>query len=414
MHKIYVPKENVNDSSVLVIKVHYQNGDFVEHGDLVILLETTKTVIEISSPASGYITLAVNEGVEVPVKALLFEVNEFEQTKNISGQENIKSSSLGLVISKAAREASEKFGVNLEGFSDEWVTKSKIEKIAGLPFQDEAKQLNDDEIIEQNLPSTLLRFSKEGIAKRKKSEIKSLDIGLANGLTSTIGIDIRIDSTRSINNDYIFSDGISDLVVFEASRLLKKYPKLNAFCINKDEIGLYDSVNVGWSFDDGENLKVISIENSDLLPLKKLQEEILEIYGLYDSGGAIPLEKLVSSTFTFSDLSGSQATFMLPLLNGLQSLILGLCKKSSSEYSLFATFDHRLTEGLYTSRFLSELREKILEHFFDDVASKLNIKCFFCENLLRNEMSLGSKGFLMLRVADGSYRDVCRNCYEGL
>lgn len=413
MHRVYVPRENVNDSSVLVIKVHYQSGDYVEDGAVVMLLETTKTVVEIRSPASGYITLFANEGVEATVKAVLFEINESSKAKNILESVGIKTEAKGVTLSKAAQETSKKFGISLEGFSDEWVTKAKIEKIAGLPSGVEKKYLNEFTAPEKNEPPSFLRFTKVGVTKRKKSEIKNIESGIANGLTSTIGIDIEIDGARYSDKDYIFSDGISDLVVFEASRLLKRYPKLNAFYIDEDDIGLYDSVNVGWSFDDGENLKVISISDVNVLPLKKLQDTICEVYELYDSGGAIPLEKLMSSTFTFSDLSGTQTTFMLPLLNGLQSLILGLCKKSSSEYSLFATFDHRVSEGLYVSRFLSELRERVLSHFAVG-KSDLDIKCYFCENSLRNDLSLGGKGFLMLRVADGSHRDVCRNCYEGL
>ncbi len=80
---------------------------------------------------------------------------------------------------------------------------------------------------------------------------------------------------------------------------------------------------------------------------------------LYESNKPIPVELLEGSTVTLSDLSITGASFMLPLLIGQQSLILGIVKHEAAHFEVFASFDHRLAEGLRVARFLESLRERI-------------------------------------------------------
>ena len=47
MNDVYVPRENVNDDSVIINLVHFSSGSIVKKGQVVVEIETSKTSIEI-------------------------------------------------------------------------------------------------------------------------------------------------------------------------------------------------------------------------------------------------------------------------------------------------------------------------------------------------------------------------------
>ena len=133
---------------------------------------------------------------------------------------------------------------------------------------------------------------------------------------------------------------------------------------------------------------------------------------LYESAESIPTELLTTSTVTITDLSHTPAQFMFPLINGRQSLIIGIVRGSRSLYSIFASFDHRVSEGLNITEFLSELKERVESHFYDFFDS-IDLRCDGCEKNISEEISLGNRGFINMTLPDGSEGKFCRNCYSG-
>ena len=83
-----------------------------------------------------------------------------------------------------------------------------------------------------------------------------------------------------------------------------------------------------------------------------------------------------------------------------------------SQYSIFASFDHLVSEGLNVTKFLSELKGRVESHFYDSSAG-FNLYCDGCEKTISEEISLGNRGFINITLFDGSTGCFCRNCYEG-
>ena len=122
------------------------------------------------------------------------------------------------------------------------------------------------------------------------------------------------------------------------------------------------------------------------------------------------LNKMVNSTVTLSDLSRLGVENMSPLLNGDQSFILGVTRKAKNIFQIIGVHDHRVTEGLAVSKFLCELRDRILLHF-DGKNSKLF--CNTCEKNIKDEVSLGNRGLIRIINANGEEVSICRNCFDG-
>lgn len=52
------------------------DGDYVQHAEIIVEVETDKAVAEVEAPASGYLTIAAQEGESIPVGGLLADIDE--------------------------------------------------------------------------------------------------------------------------------------------------------------------------------------------------------------------------------------------------------------------------------------------------------------------------------------------------
>jgi len=422
MIEVLVPRENGKDESVGILQVNFVSGSKVKKGDIVVSIETSKTNIDIDAPEDGVITHRLEKGAEVNVGSHLFSIANSEVFKpDVNGQStahdielNIDSQKIKAKFSIAAIKRAKQLGVNLDQFEHGWVTSSDVERRAGLAIPRAISQQAFAETITEikNLPVLAVSSTKVVPPKRKQSEAKNLIAGDHGNTTSTIGVEIKLSGEIIVPPPFLFKGGISDLLVFESARLLRQYPELNAAYIDEKSYAHYEQVNFGWSFDNGKNLKVLAVKDADKQSLRELQIEVGRLLDLYDSGGSIPIDLLVESTVTFSDLSRSSASFMLPLINGRQTLFLGLGKKSKYAYEILAAFDHRVSEGLSVANFLAELKFRVLSYFINR-DGVINASCYVCGKSMCEELALGHRGFIKMTLANGEDENLCRNCFEG-
>jgi pyruvate/2-oxoglutarate dehydrogenase complex dihydrolipoamide acyltransferase (E2) component len=193
--------------------------------------------------------------------------------------------------------------------------------------------------------------------------------------------------------------------------LLKQYEQLNSFYINEKEYGEYNHVNAGFSFDNDSNLKVLSIQEVDKFSLVEIQNEIVRLLELYESNETIDEETLTSSTFTISDLSNTEASYMMPLVSKNQSSIIGITKVGNL-FNIYIGFDHKVTSGLYVSKFLKELKTNIESHFYNENSIDY-LFCSKCEMSAHEAKNLKNTGFIKMVGFDGSELIICENCFNG-
>jgi pyruvate/2-oxoglutarate dehydrogenase complex dihydrolipoamide acyltransferase (E2) component len=317
----------------------------------------------------------------------------------------------------AARRAAQSHGVADERFAaGAWVTAGDVIAICGARAATPPPPAPAASVGRRIAEGPA--YSLEMQSKRKRIEIRNLAIGNSHSSTSTIGAAFALSGVRLIKPPPIFREPIADLVIFEGARLLKKFARLNACWMDERQIALYETVNFGVSFDSGDNLKVLAIRNADQCSLIDVQTQYLQLLDLYESGDRIEEALLTDATVTLSDLSGVPISFMHPLLNGRQSLILGVTHASAERFDVFASFDHRVSEGLAVARFLEELKLRVLSHFRADSIVRADglvrdLSCSACMKPMTEELRLGGRGLLNVTLGDGSEGLLCRNCFVG-
>jgi pyruvate/2-oxoglutarate dehydrogenase complex dihydrolipoamide acyltransferase (E2) component len=176
---------------------------------------------------------------------------------------------------------------------------------------------------------------------------------------------VRIPRLRAgLERIGLTSVGVGALVIFEAARLLRKYPEFNAIH-DRGKIGIYSDVNVGWAIDGGQGLMVPVVPAAD----QKTPQEIVEIMQRHIDGyveGKLGTTDFLGGTFTVSDLSGDGISNFNPLISQGQAAILGVGGEldGAGNETLYLTlaFDHQLAEGRKAAQFVRDLASRLEAH----------------------------------------------------
>ena len=422
--KVYAEKDNVNDEEVIILQINFNEGDAVKEGDHILDLETSKTVIEIESPQDGFLKLFVEEDQELPIGECLFEILETQSELVINQSDNATSEVINplkddYIFSKEAKEKLDELGISDYSFDKKMVSIQDVLMLVSEREVNNGTKKNiyntnnqqADSKSEENLPK-FSKFLRKKHSLRKRSEIKNLSLNGNLSTQSVIATTVRTLPNRSYETPFLFKDSISDIATYEISKALLRYPELNSFYINDKEYGEYEEINAGFSFDNDSNLKVFSINNTNNLTLQEIQNKIQEYLELYESNKPIDEKILFSATFTISDLSKSGASFMIPLVSSYQSSIIGITKVSNYSYSLFVGFDHKISSGLYVSKFLEHLKDNIESHFINENTINF-LRCDKCEMSAKEAKSLKNIGFVQMLNFEGNTINICENCFNG-
>ena len=119
--KIIIEKETASDDYVVVYEINYNDGDFVESGEEVGSVETSKATFEIYAPISGYIYYYVSLLDEIPIGSTFAVVSQEKETiapppPKSNNNTNIDNS---ILISKKANELIKKHNLDIAIFGND-------------------------------------------------------------------------------------------------------------------------------------------------------------------------------------------------------------------------------------------------------------------------------------------------------
>jgi pyruvate/2-oxoglutarate dehydrogenase complex dihydrolipoamide acyltransferase (E2) component len=257
------------------------------------------------------------------------------------------------------------------------------------------------------------------LSKMKRSEGANLAAGVANAVSSAITVGCYTRGLRELIDARMDGGNASAVIVYEVSRLLRKYPTLNAAYRNGAML-LYEQVNVGFAMDDGRGLKVAVLSNCDTLSLHQVTERLRDLTVTY-LDDKLGVSQISNATFTISDLAGMGVSSFLPLISENQSGILGIGGEQfapDSRYGFFnmtLAFDHQLSDGRIASLFLNDLKERLQSYentLLGNEAKQKREKELCCSRCFRSLSTLKSmdRHLFVLAEPDGY---LCTLCAEG-
>lgn len=395
--------EGIHEGKILEWK--YKQGDKVEEGETLVIIETDKVNAEIPIPVDGTIVkLGPPEGEIIHVGDLLARIDDGEGDSEEASEEktekqvdtkeddNIEEDEGGVV---GKLESSDEMIESYETKSE----KSKSERVRATPVARKlASDLNIDiqeikgsgehgrvlkEDIENHKGQSQKQTNRQGqkvfnapeikvYEADRREKISSLRKSVVNAMTlskqvipHTTLID-ELDVTDLVNFRNNHKEKAADegvkltymaFIIKALSKAIKDYPILNAsFDQINEEIIYRSQVNVGIAVDTPDGLIVPNIKNADTLSLFETARKVEELASLAKER-KIQLSDLQRGTISITNFGAFDAISGTPIIKHPEVAILGIGKIDKKPVvrnneivirdilPLSLTFDHRIIDG---------------------------------------------------------------------
>jgi pyruvate/2-oxoglutarate dehydrogenase complex dihydrolipoamide acyltransferase (E2) component len=434
LQQITVPLLAVNDTSLTVVDLAFSTGQPVKKGDIILVFETSKTTYEVEAEANGFVQYLCEAGRDYEVNQIVARIfsSDAEIVKEPPGVQPENSTQPVLVkqevvvdwvgdtlYSLEAIRLIESLHIDKSVFKGrDFVSRQDVEDLKGLNGSSNKKIQIPPSVAKQPVktapPVDNTKVIVERLSSNKKREIEFLSHVQATGLTSTINMAVNTEGifvhlNRSLK---YLKNSLLPVIIYETARLLKKFPALNAYYTG-DGIAYYNNVNVGFAVDIDKGLKVLKVSEASDKGLSAIEADIMSLSNRY-LDDTLQIDDLTDITFTITDLSSEGVAFFRPLINMMNSGILGVSAidEKLQRFILTCTFDHRVTEGKLVATFLKELADRLDSYRAKDFAHALNeIICYKCSKSLQDE--LGDVGFVKSITPEGKEGYICQSCLKG-
>ncbi len=416
---VTMPKAGITVESCILTKWNVKVGDTVKVGDVMFSYETDKSSFDYQAEVDGEVlALFCEEGDEVPVLSnvcavgphgedasgyspnasapVAIEVKADAPVQAVSASAPVATVATSdgdrIFASPRAKNLAEKLGVNLKDavatgpngrIIERDVREASVNvKASAVEAPVAPAQAPVAAPVQEKASDDLKAYKDEKMSNIRKVIAKNMVLSLSTmaQLTHTISFDCtNVMAFRKYLKDNaeilkLPPITINNIIVYAASRVLKKHRDLNAHLINGDTMRYFEHVNMGIATDTPRGLLVPTLFGADTMSLseiavksKKLSQDAID--------GKLAPELLTGGSFTISNVGTMGIESFTPVVNPPQTGILGvntletrikLGKEGEiipyTAMALSLSYDHRALDGAPASRFLKDLKD-YLENF---------------------------------------------------
>lgn len=400
--KIVMPKLGLTMQEGKIIEWRKKEGDLVEKGEVLFVIETEKITYEVEAPESGVLgKILVNEGETVAVgvvvayllvngetsdsiEQLLVSVAEQEGSHSVTGAigtieekepEIIAEGQERIKASPVAKKLAEEHKIDLRKVKGTGpggrITK---EDILNILADKEARQIEKEVALsgngkeEQEAEVIKLSSMRKTIARRMSESFYS-----APHIYFTVETDageiiqLRKELLPFIERQTGCRLTITDILVKITAKVLKDFPLINASW-SENGITVFKKINIGVATAVENGLLVPVIKQADKKTLAELCVERTELVHRAQEG-KISMNEITGGTFTITNLGMYNIDFFSAIINPPESAILAVGSiKEKPTYKngevtirplmyLTLSADHRSVDGAYAARFLKQIKD---------------------------------------------------------
>ncbi|MFO7962384.1 MAG: dihydrolipoamide acetyltransferase family protein [Desulfobacterales bacterium] len=409
--EIHIPKLGMSMKEATLTEWKFNEGDQVNEGDVILVIETDKTSWEVESPDAGYLHIMVpvdqTEKVGAVVGKLAQSPEELSELQKASGAPAAaapqaaapapadeaaakKPAAKGgkVKASPVARKMAEEKGVDLstvEGTGPGGrITRQDVEKAiaeqAAAPSQPAAAA-------PEPAPSAVAEAADTlgGIRVKEKMKLRGMRKAIADHMVQSLTVaaqltamsELEVTGLKKFREELIANEenlgvriSYTDIYVKAAAKVLKELPMVNASVID-NEVVVWEDINIGVAVALqgadvlGGGLIVPVIRNADKKSLSEISQELKATVQKARDGNLMP-DDVFGGTFTITSMGGMGGGwgFGTPIINQPQSAILqpgGIMDRPVVKdgeivirpmMPVSFTFDHRVLDGVPAGMFL--------------------------------------------------------------
>jgi pyruvate dehydrogenase E2 component (dihydrolipoamide acetyltransferase) len=403
--QIVAPKLGMSMSDVMMVEWKVKEGEKVEKGTVVLVIETEKTEWNVEAGASGFLHILVEEGAkakigqvvgliaetkeefeklqkETPPQALAAEVKGVPPAEAVGGKPEAAGVAAGegerIRISPIARKMAEEQMIDITRIKgtgpDGRIVKEDIEKAletqrkGAVSPEEGTRALYQGRKVKQTIP---IKGMRRVIAERMVGSLSnSAQLSFLGEFDATELIRFRkalLNREKAIGVSVTYTE----ILVYVIARALKDHPDINVSLI-ENEIKVWEDINIGVAVALGkEGLLVPVVKQADKKSLIEISQEIKSLVEKAREGKILP-DEVTGGTFTLTSIGAVGVSYyQTPVINQPESAILGtgpirdkpvvkngqIVIASMMPYSL--TIDHRVINGFGAEQFLASLKELI-------------------------------------------------------
>jgi pyruvate dehydrogenase E2 component (dihydrolipoamide acetyltransferase)/2-oxoglutarate dehydrogenase E2 component (dihydrolipoamide succinyltransferase) len=386
----------------MMVEWKVKEGEKVEKGTAVLVIETEKTEWNVEAGASGFLHILVEEGAkakigqvvgliaetkeefkklqkETPPQALAAEVKGVPPAEAVGGKPEAAGVATGegerIRISPIARKMAEEQMIDITRIKgsgpDGRIVKEDIEKAletqrkGAAPPEEVTRALYQGRKVKQTIP---IKGMRRVIAERMVSSLSnSAQLSFLGKFDATELIQFRkalLNREKAIGVSVTYTE----ILVYVIARALKDHPDINVSLID-NEIKAWEDINIGIAVAIGkEGLLVPVIKQADKKSLIEISQEVKSLVEKARGGKILP-DEVTGGTFTLTSIGAvGVSDYQTPVINQPESAILGtgpirdepvvkngqIVIASMMPYSL--TIDHRVINGFGAEQFLAGLK----------------------------------------------------------
>jgi pyruvate dehydrogenase E2 component (dihydrolipoamide acetyltransferase) len=395
--RIDMPQLGLTMETGTILQWLKAEGDRVEKGQPVVLIQTDKVEYEVESPAAGtLLKVAAKEGAELPVGSLMAVLGEAgEDVSALLGAAPAPAAPAAapatpspvsraaaapsapappaaegrVKISPVAKKLAQEHGIDLATLAgtgpEGRVVREDVERaIAAKKTVAAATPAATRAATPESIPLSGVRkviFDRMGQSSREAARVT-----LFAEADVTELVKLRQAKGAEWERRFGVKVSVSDLIHTAVARALREEPRINCR-LDGQAVRVRKEVNLAFAVDLGEGLMAVVIKDADKQSLGELTKAARDLAERARAGKLTP-DEMADGTFTVTNLGGVGVGFFTPIINQPQAGILGIGAIQEKPVvigggihvramlPLSLVFDHRLLDGAPAGRFLAKVR----------------------------------------------------------
>ena len=394
--KIIVPKLGMSAKPLALIEWKMGEGEQVEKGATILVVETEKIRHDIEAEASGFLHILLKAGNEAPVGSVAGLIAETKEELEALKKEMPKEVAVGaaepvklpkveaevaatakpeekhLRISPVARKLAEEHMVDISKIVGTGpggrIVREDIEK----EIESKKKVVEPEVYQGKRVKSTIpLTGMKKTVAEHMHGSLQvSAQLTVMGEIDMSEMVQLReklAEQAEVLGTKITYTD----LMVLITAKVLKDVPLVNASIVD-NEINLWEDINIGVAVALEDGLIVPVIKNADHKSLVEISKAVKELAKKARDRTLEP-EDVQGGTFTLTNLGalGGGYRFETVIINQPESAILGtggitdrvLARDGQvvikPVMTYYFTYDHRIINGAVAAKFIASLTELI-------------------------------------------------------
>tara|TARA_Y100000588_G_scaffold271310_1_gene287023 strand:- start:89 stop:1288 length:1200 start_codon:yes stop_codon:yes gene_type:complete len=375
--KVPSPGESITEVEIATWLV--ADGDYVEKDQIIAELDSDKATLELPAEEGGVITLKAQEGDSVDVGQIvcLIDTSKDGEAKNNSEPESKdepvtltseqpSSTTKSDILSPAAKKIISENNIKIEDIEgtgkDGRITKQDV--IMAKPSMGSAGNKKRDE------KRTKLSLLRRKVAERLVS-VKNDTAMLTtfNEVDMSAVFELRKKYKEKFKAKHGVNLGFMSFFTRASVRALKEFPAVNSM-IDGDEMITYQYCDISIAVSGPKGLMVPVIRHAEKLSFKEIEVQVKAL-AERARDSKITVDEMTGGTFTISNGGVFGSMLSTPIINPPQSAILGMHNIVERPIAvdgkvfirpvmyLALSYDHRIIDGRESVGFLVTIKEAL-------------------------------------------------------